>query len=150
MQPDIVSKYLKLRQKLASEKAQLEDRLQQITQVLEQTAASGRAATRVAKRGPKAATLKTATQAAKTKRRLSPEGRRRIIEGTKARWAKLRGQEAATPAKAVTPVKVATVATAAKTVKPVKRRMSKAARAKMAAAAKARWAKAKAAGKNTL
>ena len=150
MQSDIVTTYIDLRKKLISEKAELENRLQRIAQALDQAPAPARIPGKPPRRGRKPGKLKTVTPVAKPKRRLSPEGRRRIIEATKARWAKLRGQKAATPVQAVTPVKVATPVKPAKTVKPVKRRMSKAARAKMAAAAKARWAKAKAAGKNQL
>ena len=138
MQSDIVSTYLELRQKLISEKAELENRLQQIAQALDQAPAPSPIPGKPPQRGRKPGKLKTVTPVAKPKRRLSPEGRRRIIEGTKARWANLRAQKAAAPVKAATPVKA------------VKRRMSKAARAKMAASAKARWAKAKAAGKNKL
>jgi hypothetical protein len=132
MQSDIVTTYIDLRQKLINEKAQLEKRLQQITQVLEQAATPGRLPGPAPKRARRTVKKQAATPLAKSKRRLSPEGRRRIIEGTKARWAKLHAQKAAAPVKAV------------------RRRVSKAARAKMAAAAKARWVQAKAAGKSTL
>ncbi len=67
----------------------------------------------------------------KGRRRMSAAGRRAIAEAAKARWAKLRGEKSAKPARK-------------------RRKMSAAARAKMAAVAKARWAKAKAAGKKTL
>ena len=138
MQSDIVTNYLELRQKLVDERARLENRLQEITQVLEQAGTPVRLPGRAPKRGRRPVKLQTATPSAKPKRRLSPEGRRHIIEATKERWAKLHAQKAATPLKAAKPAKA------------VRRRMSKAARAKMAASAKARWAKAKAAGRNKL
>ena len=132
MHSDIVTTYLELREKLIGEKAQLENRLQQIAHALEQATTAGRLSGRAPKPGRRTVKLKPVSAVAKRKRRLSPEGRRRIIEATKARWAKLRGEKAAQP------------------VKVARRRVSKAARAKMAAAAKARWAQAKAAGKSTL
>jgi len=64
------------------------------------------------------------------KRRMSAAGRARIAAGARARWAKLRGDNAS-------PVKK-------------KRKVSRAVRARLAEAARQRWAKAKAAGKTTL
>ncbi|MBN2508473.1 MAG: hypothetical protein JXQ71_17480 [Verrucomicrobia bacterium] len=128
MQSDIVTTYIGLRKKLVKERAELESRLQQVSQALDQTAAL----TAGVGRRRKAGRPKTAAPAGKRKRRLSAEGRRRIIEATKARWAKLRARKAG------------------KAAKPAKRRFSAAARAKMAAATKARWEAARAAGKTRL
>jgi hypothetical protein len=61
------------------------------------------------------------------KRKMSADGRARVVAAQKARWAKVKRTK---PAK--------------------KRKMSAAAKAKISAAAKARWAKAKAAGKKSL
>jgi hypothetical protein len=69
---------------------------------------------------------------AKPKRRLSPEGRRRIIEATKARWARLRAGAAGKAA-----------------AKP-RRKIGAAAKKRLSALAKARWAKIKAAGGKSL
>jgi hypothetical protein len=71
-----------------------------------------------------------ATPAANGKRTMSASARARIAAAQKARWAKVKGKQAAKPAG--------------------RRRMSAAAKAKIAAAAKARWAKAKAAGRKSL
>jgi hypothetical protein len=72
------------------------------------------------------------------KRGMSEEGRRRIIEAQKARWAIFHAQKSGAKGKSTAPA-----------TQP-KRKMSAAARARIAATAKARWAKAKAAGKKRL
>lgn len=66
------------------------------------------------------------------KRTMSAEGRRRIAEAARARWARVRGENGKTPD------------TASSNAGPKKRTMSAAARRKIAAAARARWAKVKA------
>ena len=77
--------------------------------------------------------LGTSTSSVRTilpKKRMSAEGRARIVAAQKARWARIK-----------------------KETGPVPKRhffMSEAARAKIAAAARARWVKAKAEGKKTL
>jgi hypothetical protein len=70
------------------------------------------------------------------KRRLSPEGRRRIIEATKKRWAAKRLAEAGTVTK---PAAVSR-----------RSRLSAAGRKRLALAMKKRWAAAKRAGKQQL
>jgi hypothetical protein len=70
------------------------------------------------------------------KRRLSPEGRRRIIEATKKRWAAKRLAEAGTATK---PAAVSR-----------RSRLSAAGRKRLALAMKKRWAAAKRAGKQQL
>ena len=120
MNVDILKAYVDLRQKLITEKARLEQRLQEINQALGAKAA-------VASAAPVA---KAVEGTAKPQRRLSAAGRRRIIAATKARWARMRAQQ--------------------KTAGQPKRKMSPRARAKLAAIARARWAKVKAAGKKAL
>ena len=70
------------------------------------------------------------------RRKMSAEGRARIVAAQKARWAKVRSKSGAKQA-ADSPTKP-------------KLKMSAAAKAKISAAAKARWKKAKAAGKSRL
>ena len=69
------------------------------------------------------------------KRTMSAEGRRRIAEAARARWARVRGENGKMPD------------TVTSNGGPKKRTMSAAARRKIAAAARARWAKVKAAAK---
>jgi hypothetical protein len=71
------------------------------------------------------------------KRRLSPEGRRRIIEATKKRWAAKRLADAGT-------------ATKPAAVSSRRSRLSTAGRKRLALAMKKRWAAAKKAGKQQL
>jgi hypothetical protein len=73
------------------------------------------------------------------KRRLSPEGRRRIIEATKKRWAAKRAAEAGTAQKR-----------AAAPSGPRRGRLSAEGRKRLALAMKKRWAAAKKAGKQQL
>jgi hypothetical protein len=68
------------------------------------------------------------------KRKMSAEGKARIVAAQKARWAKFNAKSSASTVGAPKPNKT----------------MSPAAKAKIAAAAKKRWKKAKAAGKNSL
>ena len=70
------------------------------------------------------------------KRHLSPEGRRRIIEATKRRWAEKRANGAGTASK--------------RTATPRRGAMSPAGRKRLALAMKKRWAAAKKAGKKQL
>jgi hypothetical protein len=67
------------------------------------------------------------------KRHISPAGRARIAAAARARWARVRGDQAAP-----------------KAAKKVDRRMSPAVKARLAAIARARWARVKAEGKKTL
>ncbi len=122
MRIDTVKAYVKLRQKLIAEKADLEERLRDINLALGQSPAA-----EVSLAAPVG---RPAEPILKRKRRLSPEGRRNIIAGIKARWARLRAQKAVAS-------------------KP-KRKVSPAARARLSALAKARWAKAKKAGRSRL
>ncbi len=122
MRTDIVTTYIKLKQKLLAERAELEQRLRQIYQALGAPAA--------VEAIPAMLVAPSGKPRLKPKRRLSAAGRRRIIRATKARWAKIRAQQAA--------------------ASPPKRKMSAAARAKLAAIARARWAKVKQAGKSRL
>jgi hypothetical protein len=86
---------------------------------------------------------------------MSAEGKARIVAAQKARWAKIKAAKTQAPiSKAVVAAKPIPPKTAAKTVavkpaavvKPAKKKfvMSAAAKAKISAAAKARWAKIKA------
>ena len=70
------------------------------------------------------------------KRHLSPEGRRRIIEASKRRWAKKRANGAGVASK--------------RTAAPRRGAMSAAGRKRLALAMKKRWAAAKKAGKKQL
>lgn len=72
------------------------------------------------------------------KRTMSAEGRRRIAEAARARWARVRGEKGQ-----------ALTTTATETAGHKGRTMSPAARRKIATAARARWAKVKAAKQNT-
>jgi hypothetical protein len=65
-------------------------------------------------------------------RRMSADARKRIADAQRARWARQKGTEAASPSSAAT-------------AKRGPRRLNAAARARIAAAQKARWAKFKAA-----
>lgn len=106
-------------------------------------AQKARWAKRAATTAPKAATPKTPTPKAPAKVRtgLTPEGRARLAAAMKARWdARKKGGPAPTaPSKAV----AAPTAKKAKKGKKAKRNISPESRAKMAEAAKRRWAKAK-------
>ena len=73
------------------------------------------------------------------KRRLSPEGRRRIIEATKKRWAAKRLAEAGTATKR-----------GAGSSRPRRSRLTTEGRKRLALAMKKRWAAAKKAGKQQL
>ena len=81
---------------------------------------------------------------------MSAAGRARIAAAQKARWAKVRGKGKTVVEKVIKAVIAA--AKPAQITKPgkIKRTMSAAAKAKISAAAKKRWKKAKAAGKNSL
>ena len=81
--------------------------------------------------GAVAAPAAPAQGAGSGKRSFSAATKAKMAAAQRARWAKVKGSDAA-PAKVVT------------------RKFSAAARAKIGAAAKARWAKAKAAGQKTL
>jgi hypothetical protein len=90
----------------------------------------------VAGKSPLAKVTAPSTNGQLRKRHLSPEGRRRIIEATKRRWAKERAKGAGTASKrgAASP----------------RRAMSPAVRKRLALAMKKRWATAKKAGKKQL
>jgi hypothetical protein len=78
-----------------------------------------------------------AKPAKKKKRNLSPEGRKRIAEAVKKRWAAQKAKKAA-PKKAVAATKKAAVAVAAKPARK-KRNLSPEGRKRIAEAAKKRW-----------
>ena len=82
--------------------------------------------------GPDVAESKT------KKRHLSPEGRKRIIEATKRRWAAKRTAQAGTPRRAAVPARSR------------RGKLSDAGRKRLALAMKKRWAAAKKAGKQRL
>jgi hypothetical protein len=82
--------------------------------------------------GPDVAESKT------KKRHLSPEGRKRIIEATKRRWAAKRTAQAGTPRRAAVPARSR------------RGKLSEAGRKRLALAMKKRWAAAKKAGKQQL
>ncbi len=83
--------------------------------------------------------ISTGVAETKTKRRhLSPEGRRRIIEATKRRWAAKRAAQAGTPKRAAVPSRSR------------RGKLSNEGRKRLALAMKKRWATAKKAGKQRL
>jgi len=83
--------------------------------------------------------ISTGVAETKTKRRhLSPEGRRRIIEATKRRWAAKRAAQAGTPKRVAVPSRSR------------RGKLSDAGRKRLALAMKKRWAAAKKAGKQRL
>ena len=105
--------------------AELKDRIDQLIRELGQildgaATAPGQRANVAANNGPTG------------KRTMSAEGRRRIAEAARARWARVRGESGKT------------AGAASSNEGPKKRTMSAAARRKIAAAARARWAKVKA------
>jgi hypothetical protein len=104
----------------------------------------------------------TAAIEAPKKRKVSAAGRARMRAAQIARWAKIKGTAAATPApkkkRKLSPQGLANIragvakrmAAQGRPVQTPKRKFSAAGRAALSAAAKARWAKAKAAGKTRL
>jgi len=89
--------------------------------------------------GASTSATETVSQGTSRKRRLSPEGRKRIIAATKKRWAAKRAAEAGTAPKSATA--------------PSRSRrgaMSVAGRKRLALVMKRRWATAKKAGKKQL
>ena len=89
--------------------------------------------------GPSTANAQPGSQSTSQKRRLSPEGRRRIIEATKRRWAAKRSGGTGTATKSA--------------VAPSRSRRGKLSddgRKRLALAMKKRWAAAKKAGKQQL
>jgi hypothetical protein len=94
-----------------------------------------------------------ATLKAPKKRRMSRAGRAAIAAAQQARWAKLKGKAKRGKSRLIAAAKAVVIASKEATAKPAKkkdRRSSPAVRAKLAAAAKARWAKVRAEGKKTL
>ena len=114
MKTNNVQQFVTLRAALQQEKATLEARLAEITQAL---SASGSAT--------------PVLVAAPGKRHFSAATKAKMAAAQKARWAKLKGEQAAPLTPAAAPTKD-------------KRKYSAEAKARMAAGAKARWAKAKA------
>ena len=114
MKSNNVEQFVALRAALQQEKATIEARLAEITQAL---SASG-AATPVVTTSP-------------GKRHFSAATKAKMAAAQKARWAKLKGEQAAPVTTTAAPTKA-------------KRKYSAEAKARMAAGAKARWAKAKA------
>jgi hypothetical protein len=100
-------------------------------------------------------TAETATIEAPKKRRMSAAGRARIAAAARARWAKIKGTA---PKRKMSAQGLANIragvakrmAAQGKAIQKPKRKMSAAGRAALSAAAKARWAKAKRAGKSRL
>ena len=90
----------------------------------------------VAGKSPLAKVTSPSSNGQPRKRHLSPEGRRRIIEATKRRWAKKRANGAGVASK--------------RTAAPRRGAMSAAGRKRLALAMKKRWAAAKKAGKKQL
>jgi hypothetical protein len=80
----------------------------------------------------------TRTRSQKKKRHLSPEGRRRIIEATKKRWATVRANAANGRESAAAPTRAR------------RGKLSAAGRKRLALAMKKRWAAAKKAGRQRL
>lgn len=125
-----LQEFVKLRRKLAEEKASIEKRLRQISQALGEIPAT--AATPAA---PSAA-----AKGARRKRGLSEEGRARIAAAQRARWAAARGEaDASSPS----PAEAGASGRGPRT-------MSAAARQAISEAARRRWAARKAQGKNNL
>ena len=122
MKPDI-KKYLALKTALLNEKARIEARLGEISQVLGQDV-------------PAATASSGSPSAVSKKRTFSAATKAKMAAAQKARWAKLKGKPASSPAAAPAPKK--------------KRKLSAEGRAAIIAATKARWAKVKAAGKTKL
>ncbi len=90
----------------------------------------------VAEKSPLAKATSPSSNGQPRKRHLSPEGRRRIIEATKRRWAAKRGDRTGTVSKS--------------TAAPRRGAMSPEGRRRLALAMKKRWAAAKKAGKKQL
>ena len=89
--------------------------------------------------GPNTANAQPVSQSTSRKRRLSPEGRRRIIEATKRRWAaKKTGGTRTAPKRAAAPSSSR------------RGKLSDDGRKRLALAMKKRWATAKKAGKQRL
>jgi len=89
--------------------------------------------------GPSTANAQPVSQSTSRKRRLSPEGRRRIIEATKRRWAaKKTGGTGTAPKSAAAPSRSH------------RGKLSDDGRKRLALAMKKRWATAKKAGKQRL
>ena len=87
--------------------------------------------------GPDTSDAQRVSQSKSRKRRLSPEGRRRIIEGTKRRWAAKRAAGVGTaPKRAAAPSR--------------RGKLSEEGRKRLALAMKKRWAAAKKTGKQRL
>ena len=153
MANDIIANYLAAQSALLQEKSRLEQRLVEITEALNQTAAgasvpaiaklssdliAGAGLTPVvARRGPgrpKGSGVKAAAPAApKGRRTMSAAARARIAAAARARWAKVKAAKGEAPA--------ASVAAAAPAPKKAKRKMSAEGRARIVAATKARWAR---------
>jgi hypothetical protein len=129
MRNDSLQEFVKLRRKLAEEKAAIETRLRQINEALGEisdvTAAAASPAARPA--------------AAGRKRGISAEGRARIAAAQRARWAAARGGASDEGSGEETA-----------SARRGPRKMSAAARKAISEAAKRRWAERKAAGKNKL
>jgi hypothetical protein len=114
--------------------------------------------------GGEVSTSAEPTEAPKKRRKMSAAGRRAIAAAAKARWAKIKGTApSAKPAQKPKKRKMSAqglaniragvakrMAAQGKVVQKPKRKFSAAGRAAISAAAKARWAKAKKAGKSRL
>ena len=118
-----INTYLTLHAALVTEKAQIEARLKEIQQALNQSGPT-----------PAAAPIATTATPSRMKRVFSAATKRKMAASQKARWAAKK--TVATPE-----------AQPKAAPKPTKRKYSAEAKARMAAGAKARWAKARAAAK---
>ena len=101
------------------------------------------------------ATVESAPSEAPKKRKMSAAGRKAIAAAAKARWAKIKGTapKRKLSAKAIANIRAGVarrMAAKGKAVQKSKRKLTAAGRAALSAAAKARWAKVKKAGKSKL
>ena len=107
-----------------------------ISQLERQRSAIDRAISALREATGKSPLAKVSSNGQRRKRHLSPEGRRRIIEATKRRWATKRANRMGTASK--------------RTATPRRGAMSPEGRKRLALAMKKRWAAAKKAGKKQL
>jgi hypothetical protein len=101
------------------------------------------------------ATVESAPSEAPKKRKMSAAGRKAMAAAAKARWAKIKGTapKRKLSAKAIANIRAGVarrMAAKGKAVQKSKRKLTAAGRAALSAAAKARWAKVKKAGKSKL
>jgi hypothetical protein len=124
-----IKQFIAVRQKLVQEKAQLQERLDEINSALGE-GADGSSSNAASSPAP---TARSARNSSSGKRTMSPEAKERIAAAQRARWAKQKNQTST--------AQVAGPATNGRAKK--KKTMSPEAREKIAAAQRARWARAK-------